>query len=116
MEYTEQLFERLSKSKFRSSFSLKGKELEYLKNKGLETILSHGRDFLNERIKPSEIKNDGKQTPMRNHPFFIAQHATGMCCRKCLKKWHGIKKGQELTDEQINYLLNITEIWLKKFI
>jgi hypothetical protein len=110
------VFERLSRSKFRSSFRLKGRELEYLKNKGIETILSHGKDFINERLKHSEIKNDGKQTPMRNHPFFIAQHATGMCCRKCLEKWHGIKKGKELTDEEINYLLKITEIWLKKFI
>ena len=110
------LFMRLSKSKFRSGFRLKGRELEYLKTKGLDTILSHGRDFLNERLKPAVIKNDGKQTPMRNHPFFISQHATGMCCRKCLEKWHGIRKGRELTDEEIEYLLKVSAVWLKRYI
>ena len=116
MQTADILFERLSKSKFRSGFTLKGRELEYLKAKGLDTVLSHGRAFINERLKPEQIKNDGRQTPMKNHPFFIAQHATGMCCRKCLQKWHGIDKGRELTEEEIEYLLFITSVWLKKYL
>lgn len=43
-------------------------------------------------MAPKNIDNDGKQTPMRGHPVFIAQHATATCCRECLKKWHNIKK------------------------
>ncbi len=116
MQEHSQLFEKLSGSKFRSGFRLKGRELEYLKSKGLETIISHGRDFISDRLKPAVIDNDGKQTPMRNHPFFIAQHATGMCCRKCLEKWHGIKKGKELTEEEISYLLSVASFWLKKYL
>ena len=116
MQVDNRLFERLAKSRFRSGFRLKGKELDYLRSKGLDVILLHGRDFLTERLKPALIKNDGKQTPMKNHPFFIAQHATGMCCRKCLEKWHGIKRGRELTDDEIEYLLSVSSVWLSRYL
>lgn len=50
---------------------------------------------------------------MRNHPAFIAQHATGTCCRKCLEKWHHIPKGQPLTEKQIDYILLVLKRWLR---
>ena len=80
----------LSKSKFRNSFKLKMKDLEYISSKGLETIKSHAYDFVNQRLRPELILNDGKQTPMKGHPVFIAQHATATCCRGCLYKWRKI--------------------------
>ena len=91
----ETILEKLSKSKFRSSFKLKEKEINYIKEKGLDKIKEHAYDFINKRIKPSIIPNDGKQTPMRGHPVFIAQHATATCCRSCLKKHHKIKRDKE---------------------
>ena len=56
--------------------------------------------FIRKRLAPAVIPNDGKQTPMRGHPVFIAQHATGCCCRGCFEKWHRIPAGRELTDEE----------------
>lgn len=73
--------QRLSKSQFRSRFSLKEKDFEYIQKKGIATIRSHAYDFIHKRLAPAVIPNDGKQTPMRGHPVFIAQHATGTCCR-----------------------------------
>ena len=59
--------------------------------------------------------NDGKQTPMRQvHPVFIAQHATGCCCRGCLEKIHGIKKGHELSNEEIDYVVNTLMLWIQR--
>jgi hypothetical protein len=110
----EQLFSRLAQSKFRSRFKLRIKEQQYLQNKGFQTIEQHARDFIRERIAPSSPENDGKQTPMKNHPVFIAQHATATCCRKCLEKWHGIKIGEQLTDQQIKYIISIIMYWLHK--
>ncbi|MFI4910844.1 MAG: DUF4186 domain-containing protein [Sedimentisphaeraceae bacterium JB056] len=107
------LFARLAKSKFRSSFRLKGRELEYAHNKGLDVIESHARDFITNRLAPAMPPNDGKQTPMRNHPVFIAQHATATCCRSCLEKWHGIKKHQQLTDDEISYIVNVIMCWIR---
>lgn len=71
-EWYAQLFERLGNSKFRSSFHLKEKDKEYVREKGLETIRQHARDFIAKREAPAVIPNDGKQTPMRGHPVFIA--------------------------------------------
>lgn len=71
-EWYTQLFERLDNSKFRSGFHLKEKDREYVREKGLETIRQHARDFIAKREAPAVIPNDGKQTPMRGHPVFIA--------------------------------------------
>ena len=109
----EDIFYRLSKLKFRSSFRLKGRELEYFKSKGINEILNHARYFINSRLSPAEIPNDGKQTPFRNHPVFVAQHATATCCRGCLQKWHGIEKGKRLSDEEVDHVITVIEKWLE---
>ena len=110
---SEDIFSRLKKSKFRSSFRLKGRELEYFKSKGIDEILEHARDFINSRLAPADIPNDGKQTPFRNHPVFVAQRATATCCRGCLQKWHGIEKGKELTEQEVNHVVKLIGKWLE---
>lgn len=110
----ENILYKLSKSKFRSSFHLNKKLKEYVNEKGLDKIKEHAYDFINLRLKPSYIKNDGKQTPMSGHPVFIAQHACATCCRGCLEKWHNIPKGRELTDKEIDYIVNLLLEWIKK--
>lgn len=81
-EWYAQLFERFGNSRFRSSFHLKQKDIDYINEKGLDTIRKHAEDFIAKREAPAYIPNDGKQTPMRGHPVFIAQHATATCCRE----------------------------------
>lgn len=110
----ELLLEKLSKSKFRNSFHLKEKELNYIKEKGMDKVKSHAYDFINQRLKPEIIPNDGKQTPMKGHPVFIAQHATATCCRSCLEKWHHISKNKELNEQEVDYIINIIMSWIKK--
>jgi len=108
----EKIFERLDKSDFRKSFKLNNKEYEYLNKKGLDTIMEHADYFIDSRLTPAYPKNDGKQTPMGNHPVFIAQHATGTCCRSCLFKWHRIKKNKELSTREKQYIMQVIKIWL----
>ena len=74
-EWYDQLFNKLDNSKFRSSFHLKQKDINYINEKGLDTIRLHAKDFIAKREAPAYIPNDGKQTPMRGHPVFLAQHA-----------------------------------------
>ena len=109
-----QLFSRLAKSKFRSRFKLGKKDRQYLQDNGLSVIEKHARDFVNERLVPALPKNDGKQTPMKNHPVFIAQHATATCCRKCLQKWHSVERGKELTGQQVDYIVSVIMYWLRE--
>ena len=108
------IFERLAKSKFRSRFKLRDKEKQYIQEKGLDKIRSHAEDFISKRLAPADISNDGKQTPMRGHPVFIAQHATATCCRGCLEKWHKIPKGRDLTGVEQKYIVDIIMEWIKR--
>ena len=104
---------RLSRSAFRSRFHLSEKDKDYVRNRGIDTIESHAMDFITKRLAPAEIANDGRQTPMRGHPVFIAQHATGCCCRSCLEKWHHITKGHELTDAEKEYIVSVIMRWIR---
>ena len=113
-EWYRQLFERLDNSKFRSSFHLKQKDIDYINEKGLDTIRQHAKDFIAKREAPAYIANDGKQTPMRGHPVFIAQHATATCCRECIRKWHKMQPGKELSQVQQDYLVDVIMTWIQK--
>lgn len=113
-EWYRQLFEGLGASKFRSSFHLKQKEIDYINEKGMDVIREHAKDFIAKREAPAVIPNDGKQTPMRGHPVFIAQHATATCCRECIRKWHKIKPGKELSQIQQDYLVDVIMTWIER--
>lgn len=106
------LFTRLSRSAFRSRFRLGVKERQYCLDKGAEVIASHAADFVARRLAPAQPQNDGKLTPMRGHPVFIAQHATATCCRGCLEKWHNIPHGYPLTETQQQYIVDVIYHWL----
>lgn len=107
------LFARLAKSDFRSRFHLTKKDKEYIAEKGLPTIRRHAEDLIAKRLAPAVIPNDGKQTPMRGHPVFLAQHATGCCCRGCFYKWHHIPAGRELTKEEQQYAVSVLMAWIE---
>ena len=112
MDTLDSLFARLQRSTFRSRFRLGVKERQYCIDKGPEVIDSHAADFIANRLAPAQPINDGKQTPMRGHPVFIAQHATATCCRGCLAKWHHIPQGQVLSDEAQLYIVSVIHHWL----
>ena len=105
--------EYLKRSSFRGKFRLNNRERQYVNEKGIETIRQHAVDFITSRIAPQTPKNDGKQTPMKGHPVFIAQHATATCCRGCIQKWHGTKKGKELTEEETGFLVDLIMGWIE---
>lgn len=108
----DELFAALARSKFRSRFRLNAKDAAYLADRGIEAVLEHAAEFLRQRLAPAQPDNDGRQTPMRGHPAFVAQHATAACCRSCLAKWHRISAGRTLTDGEIEHLLAVLRRWL----
>ena len=110
----KELFDGLSRSKFRSRFHLSDKEKAYISEKSIEEIRKHAEDFVVKRLSPENPDNDGKQTPMRGHPVFVAQHATGCCCRGCLEKWHHIPAGKMLNMEEQEYVVDVLMEWIKR--
>ena len=114
MQTIDEALEKLNKSTFRSSFHLTKKEKEYVEQKGLNTIKLHAQDFVKSRLAPAVIPNDGKQTPMRGHPVFKAQHATACCCRGCLNKWYHVPLATPLTSVQQEKIVNLLMAWIIK--
>lgn len=105
---------KLKKSKFRSSFTLKETDKAYIEEKGMDTVRRHCEDFVKSRLAPAVIKNDGRQTPTKGHPVFIAQHACACCCRGCLNKWYKVPLGKELTELQQQKIVNLLMAWIEK--
>jgi hypothetical protein len=114
MATIEQTFARLAQSHFRARFHLKAKERAYVKEKGIEVIQRHAEDFIQARLAPAFPVNDGKQTPMRGHPVFIAQHACACCCRTCLEKWYHIPQGEALSAEIQGRIVRLLIAWIEK--
>lgn len=106
------VIKKLQKTKFRSSFKLKQKDIDYINEKGMSMIKRHAVDFINQKLAPANPENDGKQTPMKNHPVFIAMHACACCCRTCLYKWHKIPMNKELTKDEKNYIYGLLIYWI----
>lgn len=113
MRDLDALFATLAKSSFRAGFKLNAKDLAYLQQKGMSTVMDHAEDFIKSRLAPAQMDNDGKQTPMRGHPVFVAQHATACCCRGCLQQWHQIPQGRELSLAEQAYIVVVLEKWLR---
>lgn len=114
MQTIEVALAKLNKSKFRSRFHLKQEDIDYIDKKGLEKIRSDAEDFISKRLAPAQIPNDGRQTPMKGHPIFIAQHATACCCRGCLNKWYKVPKNTELSAARQKKIVNLIMAWIEK--
>ena len=110
----QDMLNRLSASDFRRRFRLTEKDKAYIRDKGWDTVRRHAYDLIGKRLAPAVIPNDGRQTPMRGHPVFIAQHATATCCRGCLYKWHRIPPGAALTQAQQDYVIALILAWLAR--
>ena len=108
----DEVFARLAHSAFRRRFRLAARERDYLRARDKETVLMHARAFVAHRLAPARPANDGKQTPFRGHPVFVAQHATATCCRGCLSKWHGMPAGRPLTADEQGHAVAAIGRWL----
>ena len=75
---------------------------------------AHAAEIIAERLAPDEPRNDGRQTPYRNHPVFVAQHATATCCRSCMETWHGIATGNGLDRGERAYVVEVIGRWIDR--
>lgn len=114
MQTVEEALGRLSQSPFRARFHLGAREQAYVREKGMETVRIHAEDFVRARLAPANIPNDGKQTPMRGHPVFVAQHACACCCRGCLEKWYRVPRGVALCEAQQQKIVSLLLAWIAR--
>lgn len=112
-DYINNKLKSLSKSKFRSSFHLRKYMYKYIDDKGMDIIEKHTEEFIDKNLSKL-LPNDGKQTPLKNHPVFIAQHATATCCRGCIEKWYHIPKDKILEEKEKKFIKALILEWINK--
>ena len=105
--------EALARQPFRAKFHLRGRDAATAELRGMEVVRRHAGELLAQRVAPAAPHKDGKQTPYRGHPVFVAQHASATCCRGCLERWHGIPKGRELTPAEQAYAVDVICRWIE---
>jgi hypothetical protein len=103
---------RIGQHHFRAKFRLRGRDRAVVDLRGMTTVRRHAEELVERRLAPAEPRNDGRQTPYRGHPVFVAQHATATCCRTCLERWHGIPAGRALDDGERRYVVEAICRWI----
>ncbi|MEV6279928.1 DUF4186 domain-containing protein [Nocardia sp. NPDC051832] len=104
--------QRIGQHRFRASFRLRGRDRAVVDLRGIAMVRKHAVDLIDRRLAPAEPHNDGRQTPYRGHPVFVAQHATATCCRTCLARWHDIPAGRALDDAERAYVVEAICRWI----
>jgi len=95
-------------------FVLGEPEHEYVTSRGMDILRLHATDFVNKRLAPANPKNDGRQTPTKGHPVFIAQHACGCNDRSTLEQFFGIEKGRELSGDEVERVVDVILRWIEE--
>ncbi len=114
MQTVEQALAKLAKNHFRAKFHLTAADRLYIQEKGWNVVEKHAREMISRRLAPAHPAKDGRQTPWRGHPVFIAQHACACCCRRCLYKWYKVPLNQPLTQAQQEKIFTLLMAWLHR--
>ena len=114
IETIDERLDAIAEQQFRARFHLRGRERALVQLRGLQAIRRHAADLIARRVAPAMPHKDGRQTPYRGHPVFVAQHATGTCCRSCLERNHEIARGHELTEPERRYVVDVIMRWVER--
>ena len=94
--------------------------VNYARRKGKTKLKEKVAKHLGNAVGTAQPFNDGRQTPfgsiekpLRN-PIHYAQHAVAACCRKCIKHWHGIDPGRDLSGSEIQYLTDLVMCYIEE--
>ncbi len=104
----------LARQPFRAGFRLRGRDRSSAELRGAATMRRHAAEIIATRLAPQRPRKDGRQTPYRGHPVFVAQHATATCCRTCLERWHGIPAGRLLDRDERAYVVEVIGRWIER--
>ena len=113
-EELDQKLDAIARHPFRAKFHLRGRERLTAELSDPATMRLHAHDLIARRLAPAEPVKDGRQTPYRGHPVFVAQHATATCCRTCLERSHQIPKGRPLSRAERAYVVDVICRWIER--
>ena len=78
-------------------------------------LRDHAKSILKSKIGNPQNAWDSRQTPMNGGEIVnYAQHATATCCRKCLEYWHNINTTEKLTEDQLDFCVDLVMLYIEE--
>ena len=105
---------QLSKSPFHSDISLSQKDRKYYLSHTVEEIQKETEEVVRESLYHIIPKDKDVHTKKWGKPVYVAQRATGCCCRSCLYEWHNIPTNRKLSEKEVIYIRDLLMEWMKR--
>ncbi len=90
---------------------LNEKDIRLIEELGIKKLKKQARLIAEKKLR-EQPENDGSQTPGAGNPVYKAMHACHVDSRKNLSRAHKIPAGKELTDSQIESVVNLIVRWI----
>ncbi|MFB6114835.1 MAG: DUF4186 family protein [Candidatus Nanohalobium sp.] len=86
-------------------------DIDLVQDIGVEGIKEQARQIVEAKLR-EQPENDGQQTPYAGNPVYKAMHACGAASRRDLARKHRIPAGKDLSDKQVNSVVNLIVRWI----
>lgn len=86
-------------------------DIQLVEELGIKSLKQQARDIAERKLK-QQPENDGGQTPVAGNPVYKAMHACRASSRKELSRAHRVPAGKELTEGQIDSIVNLLIRWI----
>lgn len=90
---------------------LEDHDIGLIRELGVPGIKEQVKDIVELKLR-KQPENDGIQTPKAGNPVYKAMHACRASSRKELSRAHRIPAGKELTDKQVESVVNLLTRWI----
>ncbi|MGB7290958.1 MAG: DUF4186 family protein [Thermodesulfobacteriota bacterium] len=87
--------------------------INHARRKGRQKLREAAQNRLWKYVANEENFREGRQTPRQGNIIYYAQHATACCCRRCMEYWHDIPVGIKLSQNQVEYFLELIMLYVK---
>lgn len=86
-------------------------DVALIRELGIKELKDQAREVVKNKLE-EQPKNDGRQTPTAGNPIYKAMHACKASSRKELSKAHRMAAGRDLTERQIDSIVNLLVRWM----
>lgn len=95
----------------KDSARLDEQDIELVRQVGIEGVKQQARQIVEQKLR-EQPENDGKQTPVAGNPIYKAMHSCRCASRRELSKAHRIPAGREMTDKEVDAVVNLLTRWI----
>ena len=88
-------------------------DIKLIRKQGIKKVKKQARDIVEQKLK-HQPENDGNQTPYAGNPVYKAMHACRCSSRRELSRSHRIPAGKELSEKQIDSVVNLLARWMAR--